>query len=161
MNYARRMAGIGLVAVLGGLAGCASLPESLIKQPEVRLHHVEVQALGFNAQTFLLTFDISNPNPFSLPVNNVSYGVKLDGQPFASGETAGKVSVPASGSTQFAISVDLDLLQTAPRLLSIIRDGTRREIPWELDGQLGLEMPTTPRVSYSSAGVIRLKSDAY
>ena len=161
MNYIRRIACIGLVAVLGGLAGCASLPENPIKQPEVKLRDVELQGFGFNAQTFLLTFDISNPNPFSLPVNHVSYGLKLDGQPFASGETPGKVSVPASGLAQLAISVDLDLLTTAPRLLSIVRDGVRREIPWELDGELGLDIPLAPPVTYSNSGLIQLNSDAY
>ena len=161
MNYIRRIACIGLVAVLGGLAGCASLPENPIKQPEVKLRDVELQGFGFNAQTFLLTFDISNPNPFSLPVNHVSYGLKLDGQPFASGETPGKVSVPARGLAQLAISVDLDLLTTAPRLLSIVRDGVRREIPWELDGELGLDIPLAPPVTYSNSGLIQLKSDAY
>ena len=99
MNYVKQMAGIGLVVVLAGLAACESIPENLIKQPEVKLHEVEVQGLGFNAQTFLLTFDINNPNPFPLPVNHVSYGLKLDGQQFASGQTPGEVSVPASGAT--------------------------------------------------------------
>ena len=161
MNYVRRMACIGVVAVVSGLAGCASIPENLVKQPEVRLRDVELQGFGFNAQTFLLTFDISNPNAFSLPVNYVSYGLKLDGQPFASGETPGNVSVPASGSTQFAISVELDLLETAPRLLSIVREGVRREIPWELDGELGLDIPLAPPVTYSNSGLIQLRSGAY
>jgi LEA14-like dessication related protein len=164
MNYVKSMVCIGLVAVLGSLPGCASLPElaeTYIKQPEVKLRDVQLQGFGFNAQTFLLTFDISNPNPFPLPVNHVSYGLKLDGQPFASGETPGDVSVPASGMTQFAISVDVDLLATAPRLLSILRDGVRREIPWELDGELGLDTPLTSAVTYRNSGVIQLNSDAY
>jgi LEA14-like dessication related protein len=161
MNYVKRLACIGLFAVLGGLAACESLPENLVQQPEVKLHEVEVQGIGFDAQTFLLTFDISNPNPFPLPVNHVSYGLKLDGQRFASGETPGKVSVPANGATKFAISVDLDLLTTAPRLLSIVRDGVRRDIPWELDGELGLDLPLTPPVTYSSSGLIKLDSGAY
>ena len=161
MNYARRMACIGFLAVLGSLAGCASIPETLIEQPDVRLRDVKVQGLGFDAQTFLLTFDISNPNAFRLPVNYVSYGLKLDGQQFASGKTSGNVSVPASGMTEFAISVDLDLLNTAPRLLSIIRNGVRREIPWELDGELGLDIPLTPPVTYTNSGVIQLNSDTY
>ena len=161
MNYVRRIAYIGLVAALSILAGCASSPETYIKQPEVKLRDVEVQGLGFNAQTFLLTFDISNPNPFPLPVNHVSYGLKLDGQQFASGKTPGDVSVPASGTTKFAISVELDLLTTAPRLLSIVRDGVRREIPWELDGELGLDIPLTPPVTYSNSGLIQLKSGVY
>ncbi|MDH3820201.1 MAG: LEA type 2 family protein, partial [Gammaproteobacteria bacterium] len=103
-------------------------------------------------------FDISNPNPFSLPVSHVSYGIKLGGQRFASGQTASDISVPASGTAQFAISVDLDLLNTTPRLLSVIRDGARTEIHYELEGQLSVDIPFTPPVTYRTSGAIQLSS---
>lgn len=147
-----------LAVTLFGLAACESLPENIISSPEVELRDVEVVGLGFSAQTFLLSFDISNPNPFSLPVSHVSYGIKLGGQRFASGQTASDISVPASGTAQFAISVDLDLLNTAPRLLSVIRDGARTEIPYELEGQLSVDIPFTPPVTYRTSGAIRLGS---
>ena len=112
--------------------------------------------LGFKNQTFLLSFDIHNPNPFTLPVNHVRYDVRLDGMRFASGETPSEISVPASGDTEFAISVELDLLSTAPQLLSIVREGARGEIPYELKGVLGVDIPFTPAVSYRSGGAIQL-----
>lgn len=148
----------GAILVLGG---CASLPENLVAKPEVKLRDVQVVGLGFKNQTFLLSFDIHNPNPYPLPVNHVSYGIKLDGQRFASGKTDSKISVPAGGDTQFAISVELDLLQTAPSLLSIVREGVRGEIPYELEGQLGIDLPLTPSVSYRSDGAIRLDSGGF
>lgn len=161
MNYARRS--LTAVILLGtlGLGACASLPENVISKPEVKLRDVRVMGLGFKNQTFLLSFDISNPNPFPLPVNHVSYGVRLDGQRFASGKTASAISVPAGGASSFAISVELDLLSTAPQLLSIMRDGTRSEIPYTLDGQLGIDLPMTPPVSYRTEGSIRLDSGGF
>lgn len=156
MNYIRRLKSAGLVLVLLSLGACASLPENLISEPEVKLRDVEITGLGFNNQTFLLSFDISNPNAFSLPVKSVSYGVKLDGQHFASGQTESNFSVPAGGQSDFAISVELDLLNTAPQLLSIMRDGTRRDIPYALNGRLGVDIPMAPPVTYSTAGSVRL-----
>lgn len=147
-----------LLAALTGLGACATLPENLIEKPEVTLRDVQVVGLGLNAQTFLLSFDISNPNPFPLPVNHVSYGIKLGGQRFATGKTPSEIRVPAEGATQFAISVELDLLNTAPTLLSIVREGVRREVPYELEGELGVDIPLTPPVRYRSAGAIRLNS---
>jgi LEA14-like dessication related protein len=94
-----------------------------------------------------------------LPVEHISFGVRLDGQRFASGETASEVSVPADGDTSFAISVELDLLSTAPQLLSIVRENRRREIPYALEGRLGVGIPMTPPVSYRTDGLIRLGSD--
>ncbi|MDH3991164.1 MAG: hypothetical protein OEV34_18665, partial [Gammaproteobacteria bacterium] len=56
------------LVVLLGLSGCASTMQNLVKSPAVELRAVQVMGLGFNSQTFLLSFDISNPNPFALPV---------------------------------------------------------------------------------------------
>lgn len=153
------------LAVIAGfvfvLAGCAALPESIVSKPEVQLRDVQVMGLGLKNQTFLLSFDVHNPNAFTLPVNHVSYSVRLDGQRFASGETPSNFSVPARGDTQFAITVDLDLLTTAPQLLSIVHDSVRTEVPYELDGKLGLDIPLTPPVAYRTSGAIRLSSGTY
>jgi LEA14-like dessication related protein len=143
------------------LTACASLPESLVTAPRVQLSNIQVVGLGFNSQTFLLSFDVTNPNPFSLPIRSVSYGVKLDGQRFASGETQSAFSVPADGSAEFAISVDLNLLQSAPQLLAIVRDGARRDLPYELTGQFGVDIPFTPPLRYRNQGLIRLESGSY
>lgn len=161
MNYTKQLTTLGTAFVLIGLSACASLPENMISKPEVSLRDVQVMGLGFKAQTFLLSFDISNPNPFPLPVKHVSYALKLDGQRFASGETPSEISVPASGDSQFSISVELDLLSTAPRLLAIVREGVRSEIPYELKGELGIDIPLTPPVSYRTDGSIRLDSSGF
>ena len=161
MNYARRIRITVLGLALCGLAACASLPENIIASPTVELRDVQVMGLGFDNQTFLLSFDIDNPNPFPLPVRHVSYGVRLDGQRFASGSTASDISVPAGGETEFAISVELDLLKTAPQLLTIIRAGTRRDIPYSLEGELGIDIPMTPPVSYRTDGKIRLNTSGF
>lgn len=149
---------LSFVLLALALTGCATTMENLVKSPTVELRSVQLMGLGFNSQTFLLSFDISNPNPFPLPVSAVSYGIKLDGQRFASGETPSEFSVPASGNGQFAISVDLNLLQTAPQLLSVVRQGVRKDVAYQLDGRLAVDLPLAPAVSYRNSGVIRLSS---
>ncbi len=160
MNSNRRRLTV-ILALLAGLGACASVPGNLIAKPEVQLRDVQVMGLGFKNQTFLLSFDIHNPNPYPLPVNHVRYGVRLDGQRFASGQTPSDMTVPAGGDAEFAISVELDLLTTAPRLLSIVREGVRRDIPYELEGELGIDIPMTPSVTYRSNGSIRLDSGGF
>ena len=123
------------------LAGCASTG-ALIETPQVSLRDVEVTEVDLKSQTFVLSFDVNNPNPFPLPVRSISYGVQLDGYRFASGETQGDFTVPAAASDgRFAISVDLNLMRTAPALLFIVRDGVYREIPYTLEGELELDIP--------------------
>lgn len=142
------------------LAGCASTLENLVKSPSVELRNVQVASLGLNSQTFMLSFDVSNPNGFSLPVKSVSYGVKLNGERFASGTTASEFSVPASGNSQFAISVDLDLLRSAPQLLSIVRQSARDDVTYELDGQFAVDLPLAPPLNFSNSGTVRLNPTA-
>jgi LEA14-like dessication related protein len=143
------------------LSACATIPEGLVDSPNVKLRNVQVVGLGFSSQTFLLSFDIANPNPFPLPIRNVGYGVRLDGQRFASGETASNFTVPANGKSSFAISVDLDLLQTAPQLLSIVRGGTGRDVHYELEGRFAVDIPFMPEVSYHDTGRIRLNANGF
>ena len=142
------------------LSGCASGLQNMVKSPTVELASVQLVGLDFSSQTFLLSFDISNPNPFALPVRSVSYALKLDGQHFAGGETPSEFSVPANGAAKFAISVELNLLQTAPQLLSIVRQSARKDVSYELNGRLAVDIPMAPAVSYRNSGSIRLSSAA-
>ena len=146
-----------LLLVTSVLTGCASTGQ-LIDTPNVSLRNVEVTDLDFSGQTFLLGFDVTNPNAFPLPIKSVSYGVELDGYRFASGATSSDFTVPPSGDAEFAISVEVDLLKTAPQLLYIVRDSLKRDIPYELQGQLGLDIPLTDPVRFSSSGEIRLQA---
>ena len=141
------------------LSACASVPEDLVRTPRVNLSNAQVVDLGFKSQTFLLSFNVANPNPFPLPVSNIRYGVKLDGQRFANGETVCDFTIPAHADTSFAISVELDLLQSAPQLLSLVRDGTHREISYQLNGRFGVNLPLSPTLKYRKNGKIRFNSD--
>jgi len=161
MNDYRRLTVTGLLCVLIGLGGCATALENTLSAPRVELRDVRVIGLGFNGQTFLLSFNVYNPNPVRLPINDVSYVVRLDGHRFATGTTRGDISVPARGTAAFGISVDLDLISTAPRLLSIVREGVRRDVPYELEGELGLDIPLTAPVRYRTSGMLRLHADGF
>ena len=105
-----------------------------------------------------MAFDVTNPNPFPLPIKSVNYNVTLDGHRFASGAAVSAFTVPAGSDSEFGISVDVNLLQTAPELLFIVRDASRRDIPYVLKGQLGVDIPFTKPVKFENAGFIRLQA---
>ena len=56
------------------LASCASTGVS-IEKPAMTLKGVEMSSLSFTGQTFVLSFDVNNPNPFPLPIRSVRYHV--------------------------------------------------------------------------------------
>ncbi len=147
----------GLVVTAAMLASCATL-EDIVSAPDVELTEVHVETLDLNQQTFLLEFDVVNPNPFPLPVSTVAYGVRLDGHRFASGETTSSFIVPAGSEGAFMISVDLNLLQTAPELLFIVREAVQRDIPYVLEGRLGVDIPAVKPVRFETEGMIRLQA---
>jgi len=159
MKQTASIRSFSLAIVAMTASGCASTG-ALLETPEVSLRNVSVTQLGFNAQTFVLDFDVINPNPFPLPIRSVSYGVELDGYRFVSGQTEGRFTVPASSDGAFAISVDVDLIHTAPQLMFIVRDGVYREIPYVLKGQFEVDIPFTNPVPFSKEGSIRLQSPA-
>ncbi|MDJ0938326.1 MAG: LEA type 2 family protein [Woeseiaceae bacterium] len=148
----------GMMLVMGWLSGCATVTESVVSAPDVSLRNVHVARLDLSAQTFVLSFDVTNPNPFPLPVNMIDYGVKLDGRRFASGETDCKIMVPAGSDSEIAISVDLNLLKTDPELLFIVRDAARGDIPYTLEGRMGVDLPATRPMRFEHEGLIRLQA---
>lgn len=150
---------IGIAAFAGLQAGCAAT--DLVDPPKVSLRSVELTELEVTRQTFVLDFDVTNPNPFPLPIRGISYGVELDGQRFASGETRSAFTVPAGSDGAFAISVDVDLLQTAPQLMFIVREGVHREIPYTLKGRFDVGIPLSAPVHFSTTGTIRLQAAAF
>jgi len=157
MNRPGRFGGGGILLVSVLLSACASL-ENIVSAPQVSLRNVHVENIGFSSQTFILAFDVTNPNAFPLPIKSINYGVKLDGHRFVSGEAASKFTVPAGGDGEFAISVDVDLLQTAPELLFVVRDAARRDIPYSLEGRLGIDIPYTKPIKFENTGLIRLQA---
>ena len=154
-RHVTRAGSLGLLAVIL-LGACASTPMTLVQSPYISLNRVVVQSLALDSQVILLGFDMTNPNPFPLPVESLTYGVRLDGYRFASGRTHGDFTVPAQSDTAFAIEVELDLLRTAPRLINIVRDGAHRNIPYDLEGELAVDVPYAPDVPFETSGTIRL-----
>jgi LEA14-like dessication related protein len=147
----------GLLLLIGFVLSACAGTQIAVEPPIVSLKNVDVTEVDFSKQTFVLSFDVTNPNSFPLPINYVSYGVKLDKQRFASGETTASFTVPANSDSEFAISVDLDLFRTAPQLLYTFRDGASRDLSYELSGEFGIDIPFVGAVPFEYNGEIRLR----
>ena len=158
MNNGKFFVIVLLTLVAIGLAGCAGTGPR-VERPTVRLSSVAVNELSFTGQTFLLSFDVNNPNPFPLPIRSVRYHVQLANQTFASGETPGDFSIPASGDGNFDISVELDILNSASSLTTILRGGMHKPVAYELNGSLALHIPFDKPVPFSTTGVITIASN--
>jgi LEA14-like dessication related protein len=158
MMETARLRNIALSAVACFAAGCASTG-AIVERPGVSLRNVSVTEINLDSQTFVLDFDVVNPNPFPLPVRSVSYGVELEGWRLASGETQSAFTVPAGGDSRFKITVDVDLMRSAPQLMFIIRDGIYSDIQYALEGRFAIDVPFASPVAFRNEGSIRLNAD--
>ncbi len=145
-----------MLSILYLLAGCASSGPTVLS-PDVQLRSVELLDLSLRRQTFRLYFDVNNPNPFPLPVKSMQYKVFLESQQFASGESGSRFTVPAKGDTTFDISVDLDLMSSAASLVTLLRSGTSRPIPYAVSGSLAVAIPFTRPLQFSQDGTIMVR----
>jgi LEA14-like dessication related protein len=148
-----------LLFAAASLSACAGTG-TVIDSPKVELTGVELRAANFRRQTFLLRFDVSNPNPFPLPVKAVRYRVDFDHEKFAGGETQGSFTVPARGDDSFAISVDLDILSSATHLSTLLSGGLTENVSYELRGSLAVDIPFVKPIPFSNSGVINMTQTA-
>ncbi|MCC5861028.1 MAG: LEA type 2 family protein [Gammaproteobacteria bacterium] len=134
------------------MSGCAMLRPEL-QPPQATLVAVELTELGVRQQRFRLVIDLDNPNTIALPVNALAYSVVLDGAPFADGRTEGSFRVPAGGRERVRLSVSTDLLRSLEQLQGLLVAG-RRDVGYELDGRVWLDMPMRPSLRFSDRGSI-------
>lgn len=155
MKYSRQFIPILTFGTVLTLSACAGT-ETLVSSPTVSLSSVELERADLRQQTFLLGFDVSNPNPFPLPVRSMTYRVLFDDEKFAGGEAAGSFTVPARSDDEFQISVDLDILSSVGQLTALMQDGVPEQVNYALEGSLTVDIPFTRPIPFSSSGVIRV-----
>lgn len=144
------------LALCGLLSGCASGTASLVSAPKVDLERVQMDSVSFTGQTFLLGFEIENPNVFPLPVKSINYRVMFDDERFAGGETRASFTVPARGSDQFVLSVELDILNSASQISSLLRRGMPDHVNYRVEGSLTVDIPYSRPLPFSSSGTIAI-----
>lgn len=147
----------GIATLVMILSSCATL-DAVVSAPGVSLREVEVTELAASGQTLVLGFDVANPNPFPLPVSRIDYGLDIGGYRLASGQAATDFTVPARGDGGFSISVELDLLKTAPALLHVVKDSIEKDVPYRLEGEFGVDLPYARPIAFRNEGEIRLRA---
>lgn len=139
------------------LAGCAGT-EAFVSTPAVDLTSVQMERVSFTGQTFTLGFEVDNPNAFPLPVKAVKYRVMFDDERLAGGEARASFTVPAYGSDEFQLSVELDVLKSASQITSLLRGGMREHVAYRIEGSLTVDIPFAKPLPFSSSGTIQIKN---
>ncbi len=142
--------------VLFCMTGCSSLMESL-KPPAVRLEGLRLDNISLTEQSFALSFAVDNPNPFPIPVKAVEYGVGLAGESFASGSTEDAFTIPASGKSEFSLTVNTNLLQSAQALSQLLLESKSPELAYDLKGNFQVNLPFVDAIPFDHQGKVSVQ----
>jgi LEA14-like dessication related protein len=124
-------------AALAGPFGDIEVPFSregrvdLPRVPGIGVDGIRVRELSLTNVALDLKLRVSNANEFPLPVGALAYGLRLGGEPVASGEGKPLAAVPPGGEATVTIPVRLSLLSAGQAIRQLLSGET---LPAEVNG---------------------------
>lgn len=129
-NRVRRSHLVGTLLVLAlplSLAGCAAFH---LERPRVALVDVGLENVGLLQSSLVLDLRVENPNGFRLPIDRGVYTIYLGGERVGVGSTRTPLDVPAHGTSDQQIVLQLDNLRVLARLRDLI---DRRAVGYRIE----------------------------
>lgn len=138
---------LALVLVLGA-GGCAPKFE----RPNLTVASIELQGGNFLQQSFLVRFQVQNPNQRALPVNGLHAELSVAGERIASGVSNRSFVVPPLGQTEF------DMTITANMALALLKLSAQHgdSINYEVTGAASLDLPFLHDLPFHQTGSLSL-----
>lgn len=93
----------------------------MINRPDIRIENLEVQNLSLTKADLVLNMAFDNPNAFGIRINNFDYGLTINGDRWAEGQSLGNTLITEKGSSRLAIPISLNISEigiSAYRLLT-------------------------------------------
>jgi LEA14-like dessication related protein len=149
-------AGIAAGAASALLAtACALSPK--LSTPELTIVGVQLVGSDLFAQRLKVRVHVRNPNDRTLPVDGLEYTLEVDGQPFATGESAASFVVPALGTADFDMNVTTNVAGTLIRLLARGADARGQSVPYRLSGKISLSSGWLRSIPFEQHGSFTLQ----
>ena len=146
------IAGCAVSALLS--AGCVLTPK--FTTPTLTVAGVQVEGGDLLEQRLKVRVHVANPNDRRLPVKGVVYTLEIEGQPFASGESAASFVVPPLGETEFDMNVTTNMAGTLMRLLAR-GSGALQNVSYHLSGKISLSEGWLQSIPFEQRGTFRLQ----
>ncbi len=147
-------------ALLGVLAGCTSMEESLeLRKPTATLVGVRLQEATLRTATLVFDVNIVNYYPVTVPLIGFRYSVASAGRTFLVGSSEARVNLPANGQRTVGLPATIDYLG-ALTALNNVKPGAI--IPYEAGLDLTVQTPRLGplTLSLSRAGDLSLPTIA-
>jgi LEA14-like dessication related protein len=137
------------------VAACALAPK--FTTPQLTIVGVQLEGSDLFAQRLRVRVHVQNPNDRTLPVKGIEYTLDVDGQPFATGESAASFVVPALGEAEFDMNVTTNMAGTLVRLLARGPDALGQSVPYHLSGKISLSQGWLQSIPFEQHGTFKLQ----
>lgn len=108
----------------------------MINRPDIRIENLEVKNISLTKADLVLNMAFDNPNAFGIRINNFDYGLNINGDRWAEGQSLKNTLITEKGTSQLAIPISLNISEigiSAYRLLT-----GSRELNYSLNGTFNL-----------------------
>ena len=137
------------------LAGCVLTPK--FETPQLSVADVKLTGGDLLSQHLVVRVHVQNPNDRALAVEALTYSLEVEGEQFASGESAAAFVVPALGETEFDMNVTTNLGGALLRLLMRGPNTLSQDVAYRLSGKLSLSQGLWRSIPFDQRGTFRLQ----
>jgi LEA14-like dessication related protein len=137
------------------LVSCALAPK--FETPKLSVVDVQIQSSDLWAQRLKVRMHVQNPNDLALPIKGIAYTIEVDGQQFASGESATSFVVPARGEAEFDMNVTTNMAAALLKLLAHGPDVRGQSVPYRLSGKVSLSQGLLHSIPFDEQGTFKLQ----
>src|SRR5690606_8117926 len=133
-------------------------PRALVA-PEVELVGLSLLDASAASQRFRVDLSVTNPNAVAVPIERLSFSVRLAGSGVMSGGSLAPFELASGASTTLQLEVTTNLVSSLSRLVSLLQ-GPADAIPYDLDGLVTLSRGLNPTFPFSRRGEVPLSLPA-
>jgi LEA14-like dessication related protein len=137
------------------LGACALTPQ--LQTPHLTVAEVQIVSSELWQQRLKVRMHVQNPNDRAIAVKGLTYTLEVEGQPFASGESAASFTVPALGETDFDMNVTTNLAGVLLKLLARGPDALGQSVAYRLTGRLSLSAGLVRSIPFEERGSFSLR----
>ena len=137
------------------LGACALTPKFI--PPRLSVVDVQIESSDLWEQRLKVRMRVQNPNDRRLPVKGLEYTIEVEGQQFASGESAASFVVPPMGEAEFDMNVTTNLAGTLIKLLGRGSDLRGQSVAYRLSGKIALSEGLMRSIPFEERGTFRLQ----
>lgn len=153
-RFPRGIASLSALALLlggFGIAGCASLRGEDIIEPDVQLVNLVLQEATLFEQKLRIDLRIINPNDFDLPLDGLSFDLRVNGDRIARGTSSDSITIPRLGDGVMEVEAHTSSIAIVRQMIDPPRDG---RYEYEIEGWVFLEGFGRRKVPFERSGTL-------